>query len=122
MTLAWVMIILILSVLIILLCVIIGISWLVRIKINYSREKITPFECGFDPLISKHISFYIRFYVFSLIFLVFDVEIILLLPVVLIFKIIVFSYWRLLLFIYFMILLIVGLGLEYLESSLEWRI
>lgn len=86
------------------------------------NEKITPFECGFDSLLSYRVSFYIRFYLFSLIFLVFDVEIILLFPIIVLFKNSSVIFTGILLFIYFICLLIWGLLIEYIECSLEWSV
>ncbi len=45
-----------------------------------SEEKLTTYECGEDPVGSAWIQFNIRFYVFALIFVVFDVEAVFLLP------------------------------------------
>jgi NADH:ubiquinone oxidoreductase subunit 3 (subunit A) len=45
-----------------------------------SAEKLTTYECGEDPVGSAWIQFNIRFYVFALIFIVFDVEAVFLLP------------------------------------------
>lgn len=98
------------------------VSYLISFKSNYSREKITPFECGFDPLISRQVSFYIRYYIFSLVFLVFDVEIVLLLPIVLVLKRYMLIFWGIMLFIFFILLLIWGLIFEYIDCSLEWRL
>jgi NADH-quinone oxidoreductase subunit A len=45
-----------------------------------SEEKLTTYECGEEPVGSAWIQFNIRFYVFALVFIVFDVEAAFLLP------------------------------------------
>ena len=58
----------------------ISLSKKIKTKAKKEREKITPFECGFDPSHQIRSSFSLRFFVTTLLFLVFDVETAILLP------------------------------------------
>jgi len=54
--------------------------WRVVRPQRFSEEKLTTYECGEEPVGNAWIQFNIRFYVFALIFVVFDVEAVFLLP------------------------------------------
>nr|DAC76850.1 TPA_asm: NADH dehydrogenase subunit 3 [Pseudomyrmex veneficus] len=88
-------------------------------KNSISREKKTPFECGFDPMSTSRIPMSSQFFLVGLVFLVFDVEITLLIPMILIMK--KFSMPMITTSAFFLIILIGGIFFEYTEQSIEWK-
>lgn len=68
------------------LMVVVFVLWKVLRPERQSDEKVTTYECGEDPVGSAWIQFNIRFYVFALIFVVFDVEAVFLLPWAVVFR------------------------------------
>nr|AFL03302.1 NADH dehydrogenase subunit 3 [Pica pica]QNQ64907.1 NADH dehydrogenase subunit 3 [Pica pica camtschatica]QNQ64920.1 NADH dehydrogenase subunit 3 [Pica pica fennorum]QNQ64946.1 NADH dehydrogenase subunit 3 [Pica pica leucoptera]QNQ64959.1 NADH dehydrogenase subunit 3 [Pica pica melanotos] len=86
---------------------------------NPDSEKLSPYECGFDPLGSARLPFSIRFFLVAILFLLFDLEIALLLPLP----------WALqlqaptttLMWASILILLLtLGLIYEWIQGGLEW--
>nr|QFK69067.1 NADH dehydrogenase subunit 3 [Phymatostetha stalii] len=88
-------------------------------KTFMGREKASPFECGFDPMSSSRIPFSLHFYLMAVIFLIFDVEIVLILPITIIMKYSIITEW-LVSSIMFIIILLVGLFHEWYNDMLEW--
>nr|WKW89304.1 NADH dehydrogenase subunit 3 [Scirtothrips hansoni] len=100
--------------------ILILISSVVSKKTVNIREKWSPFECGFDFFNSARIPFSMRFFLIAIIFIIFDVEIALLLPIIPSFlKSSVFK-WFLSAFS-FMFIIILGTILEWKENSFEWK-
>nr|WNH42328.1 NADH dehydrogenase subunit 3 [Neoperla transvaalensis] len=83
------------------------------------REKSSPFECGFDPKSSSRLPFSLRFFLIAVIFLIFDVEIALLLPLILILPYSNLSTWFIISSM-FLIILLIGLYYEWKQGALQW--
>nr|BAH59020.1 NADH dehydrogenase subunit 3 [Gymnarchus niloticus]BAJ54292.1 NADH dehydrogenase subunit 3 [Gymnarchus niloticus] len=86
---------------------------------NPDTEKLSPYECGFDPMGSARLPFSLRFFLVAILFLLFDLEIALLLPLP----------WgnhlptpthTLLLTTIILTLLTLGLVYEWIQGGLEW--
>nr|YP_009995525.1 NADH dehydrogenase subunit 3 [Ferdinandea cuprea]QNQ07366.1 NADH dehydrogenase subunit 3 [Ferdinandea cuprea] len=83
------------------------------------REKSSPFECGFDPMSSSRLPFSLKFFLITIIFLIFDVEIALILPMILIINYSNLIVWTITSVIFILILLI-GLYHEWNQGMLNW--
>ena len=94
------------------------IAWKILRPSRFSEEKLTTYECGENPQGSAWIQFNIRFYVFALIFIVFDVEAAFLLPWAVVFKELgPLAFVEGLVFIF---ILAVGLAYVWRKGDLEW--
>nr|WIL09997.1 NADH dehydrogenase subunit 3 [Phycodurus eques]WIL10010.1 NADH dehydrogenase subunit 3 [Phycodurus eques]WIL10036.1 NADH dehydrogenase subunit 3 [Phycodurus eques] len=91
--------------------------WMPQMKPD--SEKLSPYECGFDPLGSARLPFSLRFFLIAILFLLFDLEIALLLPLPwatqLAHPLITFTWASSVL-----ALLTLGLIYEWLQGGLEW--
>nr|YP_006073398.1 NADH dehydrogenase subunit 3 [Solen strictus]AER38716.1 NADH dehydrogenase subunit 3 [Solen strictus] len=88
-------------------------------RLSYKdREKMTSFECGFDPISNSRKSFSVRFFLLSIIFLIFDIELILVIPII--YSVSVSSVLSVGLCIMFLVVLLGGLFHEMNEGSLDW--
>nr|ACH82203.1 NADH dehydrogenase subunit 3 [Crithagra burtoni] len=91
--------------------------WLAQM--NPDSEKLSPYECGFDPLGSARLPFSIRFFLVAILFLLFDLEIALLLPLPWATQLespTTTLIWTSIL----LLLLTLGLIYEWIQGGLEW--
>nr|AZH80819.1 NADH dehydrogenase subunit 3 [Caridina cf. jeani 1 VDM-2018] len=99
--------------------VVMFVSSLLAKKTILDREKNSPFECGFDPKGSARLPFSLRFFLIALIFLIFDVEITLLLPLASIMNFTSIKSWMFT-GVFFLAILLLGLYHEWNQGALEW--
>nr|YP_004841922.1 NADH dehydrogenase subunit 3 [Chelus fimbriata]ADN12044.1 NADH dehydrogenase subunit 3 [Chelus fimbriata] len=86
---------------------------------NPNNEKLSPYECGFDPLESAWLPFSIRFFLVAILFLLFDLEIALLLPMPWATQLpspMTSVTWAMII----LLLLTIGLIYEWLQGGLDW--
>nr|ARH54994.1 NADH dehydrogenase subunit 3 [Diaclina fagi] len=88
-------------------------------KTIMDREKSSPFECGFDPKSSSRMPFSLHFFLIAIIFLIFDVEITLLFPLIISLKFNNILYYTIVLS-FFIMILIIGLFHEWKQGALNW--
>nr|UZH32927.1 NADH dehydrogenase subunit 3 [Aphis spiraecola] len=94
---------------------------LINMKMKFNHNKSAPFECGFDPFNKSRIPFSLNFYLIAIIFLIFDIEISIILPMILNFKISNMLYFNLMFMIFFMFM-IITIFYEWKFGSLNWKI
>ena len=83
-----------------------------------TAEKLKTYECGENPVGSPWVKFNIRFYVVALIFLIFDVEVVLLFPWALSYK--ENGLYGFAVGIIFLLVLGLGMAYEWRKGDLEW--
>nr|DBA43682.1 TPA_asm: ND3 [Bombus ladakhensis] len=86
---------------------------------KFNFEKNLPYECGFNPITKMNLPFSLPFYLISLTFLIFDVEIILLIPLISYIKTLNLLYLFILM-TFFMYMLIFSLLMEWYCNFLNW--
>lgn len=90
---------------------------LIRPK-NPTKEKLMTYESGEVPIGSPWVQFNNRFYIVGLAYLIFDVELALLFPWVVVFKDLGwYSFWAM---VIFLVILILGLVYDWAKGYLEW--
>ena len=86
---------------------------------NPETEKLSSYECGFEPYDDARNTFDIKFYIVGILFLIFDIETVFLFPwSVSVSRIDVLGYWSMIDFIYEL-----GIGFAYvwMMNAIEWQ-
>uniref|UniRef100_UPI0030FEF328 NADH dehydrogenase subunit 3 n=1 Tax=Amblyomma postoculatum TaxID=3107720 RepID=UPI0030FEF328 len=83
-----------------------------------SKEKLSPFECGFDPFSLSRVPFSLKFFFIGIVFLVFDIEIVIVTPFPLLLssKNLAFTLY----FIVINFIILLGLLMEWKKGMIEW--
>jgi len=93
------------------------VAWLLRPHRPYP-SKLTTYECGEPPIGDTRIRFNIRFYVVALIFLIFDVEVVVLFPWALVFDSL--GWFAFIEMVVFLGILLIGYAYVWRKGDLEW--
>ena len=82
-------------------------------------EKVSSYECGFEPFEDARGRFDVRFYLVAILFIIFDLEVAFLFPWALSLKSIgMFGFWSMMIFLG---LLTIGFIYEWRKGALEWE-
>ena len=90
------------------------------LKARIDREKLRPFECGFTPKFNARLPFSIRFFLLALVFLIFDVELVLIFPYLL--SSAGDPLLRTGVLISFLAILVLGVLYEWTQGMLDWAL
>jgi len=82
-------------------------------------EKLSAYECGFDPFDDARGQFDVRFYLVAILFIIFDLEVAFLFPwAVALGDIGLFGFWSM---VVFLAVLTIGFVYEWKKGALEWE-
>jgi NADH-quinone oxidoreductase subunit A len=82
-------------------------------------EKLSPYECGFEPFEDTRGRFDVRFYLVAILFIIFDLEVAFLFPwAVSLGNIGMFGFWSMM---FFLAILTIGFIYEWRKGALEWE-
>ena len=82
-------------------------------------EKLSPYECGFEPFNDSRIEFDVRFYLVAILFIIFDLEIAFLFPwAVSLGSIGLLGFVSMMIFLF---ILTVGFVYEWKKGALDWE-
>jgi NADH-quinone oxidoreductase subunit A len=101
------------------LAVVIVLASLFAARQKPDSEKLSPYECGFEPFADARNKFDVRFYLVAILFIIFDLEVAFLFPwAVALGSIGIFGFWSMMAFL---LVLTVGFIYEWRKGALEWE-
>jgi NADH-quinone oxidoreductase subunit A len=84
-----------------------------------NSEKLSPYECGFEPFEDARVRFDVRYYLVAILFIIFDLEVAFLFPwAVSLADVGMFGFWSMMVFLG---VLTVGFVYEWRKGALEWE-
>ena len=85
---------------------------------NPDPEKLSAYECGFEPFSDSRMKFDVRFYLVAILFIIFDLEIAFLFPwAITLGNIGALGYWSMMIFLF---VLTIGFVYEWKKGALDW--
>jgi len=94
-----------------------GSRWLNRYRSN--KAKLSPYECGFEPVGDARMPFDVRFYLVAILFIVFDLETAFLFPWALVMRHV--GHPAFIAMMIFLLILVVGFIYEWRKGAIEWE-
>ena len=86
---------------------------------NPDPEKVSAYECGFNAFDDARMKFDVRFYLVSILFIIFDLEVAFLFPWAVAFKgLSDIAFWSMMAFL---AVLTIGFAYEWKKGALEWE-
>jgi NADH:ubiquinone oxidoreductase subunit 3 (subunit A) len=97
--------------------VLLGVSFLASTR-RPDPEKISAYECGFDPFDDARSRFDVQFYLVAILFIIFDLEVTFLFPWALVLnRVSLFGFWSMMVFL---LILTIGFVYEWRKGALDW--
>ncbi len=101
------------------LSAVIVIASLLAARQKPDSEKLSPYECGFEPFTDARQRFDVRFYLVAILFIIFDLEVAFLFPWAIALKENgMFGFWSMMVFLG---ILTIGFIYEWKKGALEWE-
>lgn len=107
------------------LCIALGLAFILLVlpflvnKVRGDKEKVSAYECGFEEFGDARMQFDIRFYLVSILFIIFDLEIAFLFPWAIVLE--ALPLFGFLSMMFFLLILTVGFIYEWKKGALDWK-